>query len=65
MGPKKNPKRQEEQEDQFGDDNIDKLDEAIEEGINLDDEDESVSEGSGEDLVEEMEKYSSLKYIFL
>lgn len=56
MGPKKNPKRQEEKVDQFADDNIDKLDEAIEEGINLDDEDDSVSEGSGEDLIEEMEK---------
>jgi len=58
MGPKKNPKREEQNDADFGEEDIHKLDEAIEEGINLDEEDESVSEGEGEDLLEEAEKYN-------
>ncbi len=56
MGPKRNPKKEEPKELEFGEEDIHKLDEAIEEGMNLDEEDDSVSEGEGEDLLEEAEK---------
>lgn len=57
MGPKKNPKKEEQKESEFGEEDIHKLDEAVEEGMILDEEEESVSEGEGEDLLEEAEKY--------
>jgi len=56
MGPKKKIKKEDEKEQEFGDEDIHKLDEAIEEGMNLDEEEESISEGDGEDLLEEAEK---------
>ena len=56
--PKKNPKKEVPKEEEFGEEDIHKLDEAIEEGMNLsDDMEQSVSEGEGEDLLEEAEKY--------
>ncbi len=55
MGPKKKIKQEEDNEN-FGEEDIHKLDEAIEEGMNLDEEEESISEGEGEDLLEEAEK---------
>ena len=57
MGPKKIPKRKIGESFNENDDDIDILEEAKEEGINLDDEEENIeSEGSGEDLMEELEK---------
>jgi hypothetical protein len=56
MGPKRNPKKEEQKESEFGEEDIHKLDEAIEEGMNLDEDEESVSEGEGEDLLEEAGK---------
>ena len=56
MGPKKNPKHSDDDKKDFNDEDIHKLDEALEEGINLDEEEQSGSEVSGEDLLEEMEK---------
>jgi len=54
--PKRNPKKEEQKESEFGQEDIHKLDEAIEEGMNLDEDEESVSEGEGEDLLEEADK---------
>jgi len=56
MGPKKNPKKKQEAFNE-NDDDLNMLDEAKEEGMNLDDDEENIeSEGSGDDLMEEMEK---------
>jgi hypothetical protein len=52
MGPKRKREEIKEKSDQLVD-----LDEAIEEGLNIDDEDKSVSsEGEGEDLMEDLER---------
>lgn len=54
MGPKR--KREENKKQLEIKNEIDEIEEAIEEGINLDDEVISESEGSGEDLMENAEK---------
>ena len=56
MGPKKIPKKKQENFND-NDEDLNILDEAKEDGMNLDDEEEILeSEGSGDDLMEEIEK---------